>query len=69
MFYQWYEILATSLGSLRAGEYMSVETDQPVQVTHRIRGANAQRINFYSAYTLIPAVQNFATSYSFQVHG
>lgn len=59
-----------SFGQLRPGAVLRIHTDQPIQVTHSIAGRSLS-VNaiYHSAYTLIPAVQQYANSYSFQVHG
>ncbi|XP_067942948.1 uncharacterized protein [Watersipora subatra] len=57
------------LGSLGSGESFVLITDQPVQVTHSIRAEASNGENYYSAYTIIPQVDLYAGSYSFQTHG
>ena len=57
------------LGNLNAGEMFELVTNAPVQVTHSIRATAPDGRNYYSSYVIIPAVQNYAESYSFQTHG
>lgn len=64
--FSWYLIIiGYETIRLAAGTVVHIRSTAPIQVTHAIRESG----NDYSAYAIIPAVQLYSSSYTFQVHG